>query len=147
MTPAVDSKQCSVCGETKPLDDFPRHRRGRHGRAYDCRKCRAAYDASPDRLARKVAANKRYRSTEKGKSANNAHAVRYHRRHPEKLRAVQLVHEAVQRGDLTKNPCERCGATDQVQGHHDDYSKPLEVRWLCQQCHNAHHRAERGARA
>lgn len=42
------------------------------------------------------------------------------------------------RGKLVPQPCETCGFTD-VQMHHDDYSKPLEVRWLCRECHLAHH--------
>lgn len=42
---------------------------------------------------------------------------------------------AQKRGKLTPSPCEVCGSTD-VQKHHDDYAKPLEVRWLCP----VHHR-------
>jgi len=38
------------------------------------------------------------------------------------------------RGKITRKPCEVCGSGDS-QKHHDDYSKPLEVRWLCR----AHH--------
>lgn len=43
------------------------------------------------------------------------------------------------RGKLVPRPCEKCGAA-KVEKHHDDYSKPLEVRWLCRGCHLAHHR-------
>lgn len=41
--------------------------------------------------------------------------------------------------------CERCGIKGYVDGHHHDYTKPLEVEWLCPSCHAAHHAAERQA--
>ena len=37
-----------------------------------------------------------------------------------------------------KQPCERCGAP-RADRHHDDYSKPLDIRWLCRACHIQHH--------
>ena len=40
----------------------------------------------------------------------------------------------LKRGKLKKKPCERCG-TKNVQMHHDDYNQPLQVRWMCRQCH------------
>jgi ribosomal protein S27AE len=53
--------------------------------------------------------------------------------------ARRAVTFAVQSGALKREPCERCGASP-TQGHHDDYSKPLEVRWLCQKHHLEVHR-------
>lgn len=44
--------------------------------------------------------------------------------------------------------CENCNAIPEhgpLHGHHDDYSKPLEVRWLCRSCHIKHHVALRKA--
>lgn len=42
--------------------------------------------------------------------------------------------------------CERCGgAPGGIEAHHDDYAKPLEVRWLCRSCHIRHHVALRKA--
>ena len=41
-------------------------------------------------------------------------------------------------GKLKQKPCEICGINDVVM-HHDDYSKPLEVRWLCIKHHRSIH--------
>jgi hypothetical protein len=38
-----------------------------------------------------------------------------------------------------------CGATEHVHGHHDDYQKPLVVRWLCRRHHGEVHRRSRRA--
>ena len=43
-------------------------------------------------------------------------------------------------------PCERCGATQFIDGHHDDYSKPNEVRYLCRRCHRQFHVTLRASR-
>ena len=42
------------------------------------------------------------------------------------------------RGLLTAQPCEGCGEK-KVQMHHEDYDKPLQVRWLCRACHLYEH--------
>lgn len=46
------------------------------------------------------------------------------------------VHRAVKNSIIQKQPCEKCGETKLVHAHHDDYAKPLDVRWLCP----AHHK-------
>ena len=48
------------------------------------------------------------------------------------------VRHAIERGELTPQPCENCG--EKAEAHHDDYSKPLDVRWLCRPCHAIEHR-------
>jgi len=40
------------------------------------------------------------------------------------------VSNAIRDGRLSRQPCEVCQAPE-AQAHHADYSKPLEVRWLC----------------
>jgi ribosomal protein S27AE len=59
-----------------------------------------------------------------------------------KLAARWRCSEAIRKGELTRSTCETCGA-EKAEAHHDDYSKPLDVRWLCRQCHAAHHRGPR----
>ncbi len=55
-------------------------------------------------------------------------------------RAHDRVKYALATGKLVRLPCESCGRAP-ARAHHDDYLKPLEVRWLCQRCHLAWHRA------
>ena len=43
---------------------------------------------------------------------------------------------------MKRLPCEVCGER-KTHAHHDDYSKPLEVKWLCKKHHDEHHREER----
>lgn len=54
---------------------------------------------------------------------------------PQAHAAVKKAREA---GELTAQPCEICGK-EKAEAHHDDYSKPLEVRWLCRSHHGQHH--------
>lgn len=49
------------------------------------------------------------------------------------------THVLIARGHLVKGPCEVCGDPD-VEAHHDDYSKPRAVRWLCVVHHRSHHK-------
>jgi len=59
-------------------------------------------------------------------------------RYPEKMRARQKLHTEIRSGRMKRLPCIKCGAI-KSQAHHEDYSKPLEVIWLCQKCHNVEH--------
>lgn len=40
---------------------------------------------------------------------------------------------------IKKQPCEVCGRKE-TEAHHDNYDKPLEVRWLCFECHRKWHK-------
>ncbi len=54
------------------------------------------------------------------------------------MKAREIVRTAVKRGKIEKQPCEECGNPDS-QAHHEDYSKPLDVTWLCPGCHSRKH--------
>ena len=64
--------------------------------------------------------------------------------HPEGPRAHKLVYASVRAGRIPRPyRCEGCGLDKRLHGHHDDYTKPLEVRWLCGSCHRLAHRRAR----
>lgn len=57
-----------------------------------------------------------------------------------KIKARTLVRVHVRDGKMTKpDACEKCGEDKPLHGHHEDYAKPLEVNWLCSQCHAERH--------
>lgn len=61
-------------------------------------------------------------------------------RDQQKDNARTLVGLAIKDGRLVRpSSCAHCGSTGPIQGHHPDYSKPLEVIWLCQPCHALEH--------
>jgi ribosomal protein S27AE len=58
-----------------------------------------------------------------------------------KTKARRKLQAEVRAGRIVRQPCEACGKPA-AHAHHDDYSKPLEVRWLCPLCHAAAHRLD-----
>ena len=66
-------------------------------------------------------------------------AREWHIANPEKRRAHHVVQNAIETGALKRQPCVKCGATP-TDAHHEDYTRPLDVEWLCRRCHLNEHR-------
>ena len=64
--------------------------------------------------------------------------AKWREKNPKKVWAQGSLRSALKRGFITKQPCEICGAPE-VDGHHDDYDRPADVRWLCRLHHKAVH--------
>jgi hypothetical protein len=149
-------KTCKQCGEVKPLDEFHKSKSTRDGYRGDCKACHNATSrqwraAHPERMAalnkqwkqdhpEEVAANnKQWR--QEHPEAVSAYTKEYQAKNPLKKRAQNIINRAIRDGKLTKpTTCSECNATGTIQGHHCDYTKPLEVMWLCQTCHIAWHK-------
>lgn len=58
-----------------------------------------------------------------------------------KANARSYANSEKQRGKLIQEDCVECGSPDS-QMHHEDYDKPLQVTWLCRECHLNLHEAE-----
>lgn len=59
-----------------------------------------------------------------------------------KIAARSEVRKALLRGDMVRGECEVDGCTETGHAHHDDYARPLDVRWICRTHHDELHRAE-----
>ena len=84
----------------------------------------------------KVNGRKRaWRSKNKDKVAG--YQKRWRELNPEKARAKNIVDKRRKRGAIVAPEyCEICQEKPRIiEGHHDDYSKPLDVIWVCHQCH------------
>lgn len=66
---------------------------------------------------------------------------KYPERLNERLQARRSAMQAMKTGKLIRKPCQKCGAA-KADAHHTDYSKPLDVEWLCNPCHKKAHRVE-----
>lgn len=74
----------------------------------------------------------------------------YHREYMRKRYQADAAHRlkqqvrasighAIRDKRMTRSSCEQCGSGLQVEAHHSDYTKPLEIIWLCRKCHEAVH--------
>jgi hypothetical protein len=84
-------------------------------------------------------------SEQRARRANNpgwstAKNRKWQEKNPEKRAAHKQVEWALGSRRLVRQPCERCGSSEGVHAHHDDYSRPLEVMWLCRAHHKERHR-------
>jgi ribosomal protein S27AE len=154
------TKVCKGCNEKKALVDFYVQKRsgGRlpliFGKCKDCvkeavRANRASkidyyreYDRARANEPKRVEARAAYARTPEGMARYAEGQARWNERNKEKLKANYTLTNAVRDGRVCKpSACERCGTTGvRIHGHHDDYSKPLDVRWLCDKCHKYVHR-------
>jgi ribosomal protein S27AE len=61
----------------------------------------------------------------------------------DRVLARRQVHNALRSGRIVRpTACSRCGLETRITAHHPDYTRPLDVVWLCYQCHADEHRAQ-----
>ena len=102
-------RPCSKCGKPRDIGVYF----GKRQHPY-CKVCQAAY-------------MRNWRKTNK---------MTPEQRRKDNCRSYAYTY--LKRGYLEREPCNACGA-EKAQMHHHDYSKPLEVEWLCRPCHLAEH--------
>lgn len=74
--------------------------------------------------------------------------ARWNTSNPKALWAHSALRSALRKGLIERGPCEVCGAVHGkddvlIHGHHDDYDKPMQVRWLCMLHHRQIHAGKR----
>ena len=97
------------------------------------------YASTPEGRKKKNEYARKYRKTEKGKTTLKKGIDKYLRLHPHVKKAKEIVRYHIRTGRIKKEPCLICNTTDNLQAHHEDYSKPLEIIWLCRTHHKQYH--------
>jgi len=135
----MNTKECFKCGEVKLLTEFYKHKGMSDGRLNKCKECAKADVRRHRRENDSVREYDRLRSKRpERKSAARIVSDRWRKENPAAYRAQTAVNNAVRDGRLKKGPCEICGDSE-GHGHHADYSRPLDVTWLCPKHHHRHH--------
>ena len=142
MSEAAPLKKCFKCGNSLPRSEFYRHPQMSDGLLGKCKEC-AKQDVISNRK-RKISYYKEYdrlrNATQKRREDRNERSAKWSLINPVKRKANIEVGNAVRDGRIVKpEACEECGIIDRIEGHHCDYSKPLDVMWLCNSCHKQWH--------
>lgn len=137
MTTSI--KTCFKCGAEKPLTEYYQHKQMGDGHLNKC-KCCTKMDARArrfdPRFREKVLSYDRQRGDRRSEETKMAHRVA----RPHEYAARTKLANAVRDGRVEKaDRCAHCRAIGRLHGHHEDYSKPLDVIWLCVACHRQLH--------
>jgi hypothetical protein len=151
-------KKCFKCLQVKPLSGFYVHPKMSDGYLGKCKECTKrdvityrqvniesvrAFDRGRGRTEKRKRLNrkthKRLRRVDPERYRNRQRNLRA--KEPEKYRARNAVNNAIRDGRLARRVCETCGK--KAEAHHEDYSKPLDVKWLCVLHHHERHRKYR----
>lgn len=144
-------KTCPGCGILKEESQYRLFKKyDKYVRRSRCLECESSYYRSREYREKANEKNSRYRAEGRVRHRDSAHFRLRQERYPEKSRASQLVNQAIKKGELIRPlSCDQCGVIPQsmrggrsgIQAHHEDYSRPLDVMWLCHSCHISVHRA------
>jgi hypothetical protein len=133
-------KSCFKCKQLKQIDEFYAHPMMADGHLGKCKECNKKdvqqnYRANRNhyRIYEQIRAATKHRKKWRTEEQRKRRAS-----NPLKTTAHYMISNAIRDKRLVRMPCEKCG-NPKSEAHHDDYSKPLEVRWLCFKHHREHH--------
>lgn len=135
-------KRCSKCKTEKPFELFYKNKAMRDGYCNYCISClKKRYVSKRDTPyhERQLSLKRGRYQERKAKGDYDNLYQRKKLKSPERVKARNALSYAIASGKLIKQPCTVCGDT-KVQAHHTDYSKPLDVTWLCIKHHMQQHR-------
>ena len=158
----IETKQCIKCNKILPLNQFNFCATTKDKHRGECKKCTKEYkkeywEKNKEEIRRKDRKRywgnpekqrlrgRTYRQTnlEKARESTNQSSKKYRANNRDKYLAHTILNVAVLRGEINRKPCVICGSAEKIHGHHEDYSQPLGVVWMCQKHHDEYHRLAR----
>jgi hypothetical protein len=142
----ITSKTCSACKTSKPVADFYKDKKAKDGLKSQCKKCHcisSVLSRDPDKHREY---NKNWMRRSKYATREEVKERELSRSRVRNLsfehRARKLANNAVALGFLVRpDQCSEChGFGMGIHAHHEDYTQPLNVIWLCTECHGKRHR-------
>ena len=140
-------KECFKCKQVLDLLEFYKHPMMGDGHINKCKKCTRKDSEDRRKIKEKnnnwfLSERKRHREKsqkyrEEGRNNSKSYSKKWDLENPEKKKAHMAVKNALRSGRMHRHPCCICG--NKAHAHHEDYSKPLEVIWLCPKHHGERH--------
>ena len=133
-------KACICCKQVRPIGDYYAHSGMSDGHLNKCKDCVKQYQKvrrfGDGRSA--ILSYDRERAKLPHRVLHREKTVRiWTAKYPERKKAQTLLASAVCKGLVHRHPCWVCG--DKAEAHHPDYSRPLDVVWLCPAHHKQTH--------
>jgi hypothetical protein len=146
-------KTCFKCQSEKPLTEFYIHPFTKDRRAGKCKVCTRKDVAAnlakrmldPEFRLKEAARHRKKAIKQRQKQGYKVDPLKkreamleWYQNNPEKRAAHRATRQAIKSGKMNVFPCSKCGAINS-EAHHEDYTKPLEVVWLCPKHHAERH--------
>jgi len=135
----MGEKRCGKCLEIKELSEFHFAKGTKTGRQHSCKACRTVHEKGykwNGSYSPEVRRNRTLRWRERNRPMIIEKNRKWKKGNPQMVRAGNAISNSIRDGRIVRPKfCENCGDGGLIDGHHDDYNKPLEVRWLCKPCH------------
>lgn len=136
----MNQKTCIRCSEEKAPDEFYGHPQMADGLLGACKACCKRDERKRRRLNPDVQKYDTERSSDPKRVELRRRTSKIYRENNPSARAAHgAVERAIRSGSILKENCLFCAADKNIHGHHRDYSRPLDVVWLCAKCHRRLH--------
>lgn len=136
-------KICFRCKEPKDVSEFYKHPGTSDGLLGKCKSCTRKDVAKnrADNVDYYREHDRKREQTPERKLAKSIYQERHRYKNTDKYKARTAVGNAIRDGRLIRpDYCSCCDNKCTPEAHHEDYSKPLEVVWMCRECHKEYHK-------
>ena len=133
----VNKKRCTKCHQYKTEAGFYEMAATKDGLRPDCKSCRKAATRKYHQTEQGQASRRRYKQNKNRPVVARRARQRHRRKYPLATFVYVRVARAIRTGEITRPAhCEQCLMPHKyIYAHHENYSKPLEIVWLCSPCH------------